>query len=211
VAKTDSLLGEALDVALARLDTPMDSRTTTVRGEEAALGNLVSDALSSHFAADMALINGGGLRGNRQYQPGQSLTRRDLLSEMPFGNSVMLLEVSGAQLLSVLEYTLSSVETKSGRFPQVSGLAITYDPARAAGKRIVKVLAGGKPLDPKRLYRLATIDYLAGGGDGYQALKAGKVLVNAEAAPLLVNVVSDYVAAKGNVAPKIEGRVVAVR
>jgi 5'-nucleotidase/UDP-sugar diphosphatase len=211
VARTDSLLGEALDVPLATLSTPMDSRTTTVRGEEAALGNLVADALSGHFGADMALINGGGLRGNRQYQPGQPFTRRDLLSEMPFGNTVMLIEVSGAQLLGVLEYTLSSVETKSGRFPQVSGLAITYDPARPAGKRIIKVMAGGKPLDPKRLYRLATTDYLAGGGDGYGALKAGRVLVNAEAAPLLVNVVSDYVTAKGSVAPKVEGRVAAVR
>ncbi|EME68958.1 5'-nucleotidase/2',3'-cyclic phosphodiesterase [Paramagnetospirillum caucaseum] len=211
VAKTDSLLGEALDQPIATLAAAMDSRTTTVRGEEAALGNLVADALRAHFAADVALINGGGLRGNRQYPAGTNLTRRDLLSEMPFGNTVMLLEVSGAQLRSVLEYTLSAVEAKAGRFPQVSGLSLTYDPARPAGSRIVKALAGGRPLDPKHLYRLATTDYLAGGGDGYQALKQGKVLVNAEAAPLLVNVVVDYVAAKGSVAPKVEGRVVAVR
>lgn len=211
VSKTDALLGEALDVKLATLATPMDSRTTTVRSEEAALGNLVADALSAHFGAGMALINGGGLRGNRQYQPGQALTRRDLLSEMPFGNTVMLVEISGAQLLNVLEFTLSAVEAKAGRFPQVSGLKVTYDPARPAGKRILKVMAGGKPLEPERRYRLATTDYLAGGGDGYQALKDGKVLVNAEAAPLLVNVVADYVAAKGIVAPKIEGRVTAVR
>ncbi|WP_068437627.1 bifunctional UDP-sugar hydrolase/5'-nucleotidase [Magnetospirillum sp. XM-1] len=211
VAKTDSLLGEALGVPLATLATAMDSRTTTVRGEEAALGNLVADALSAHFGADMALINGGGLRGNRQYQPGQPLTRRDLLSEMPFGNTVMLVEISGAQLLNVLEFTLSAVEAKAGRFPQVSGLSISYDPARPPGKRIVKAMAGPKPLDLKRRYRLATTDYLAGGGDGYQALKDGKVLVNAEAAPLLVNVVADYAAAKGTVSPKIEGRVKAVR
>lgn len=209
--KTDALLGAALDVRLATLATPMDSRSTTVRGEEAALGNLVADALRAHFEADMALINGGGLRGNRQYQPGHSLTRRDLLSEMPFGNMVMLVEITGAQLRSVLEFTLSAVEAKAGRFPQVSGIAITYDPARPAGKRIVRVLTGGKPLDPKRRYRLATTDYLAGGGDGYQPLKAAKVLVNAEAAPLLVNVVGDYMAAKGTVAPKVEGRVTAVR
>lgn len=211
VAKTDSLMGEALDAPLATLATAMDSRTTTVRGEEAALGNLVADALRAHFDADVALINGGGLRGNRQYQPGSSLTRRDLLSEMPFGNTVMMLEVGGAQLLSVLEYTLAAVEAKAGRFPQVSGLSLTYDPARPAGKRIVQARIGGKPLDPKRPYRVATTDYLAGGGDGYQALRNSKVLVNAEAAPLLVNVVSDYVVAKGNVAPKVEGRVVAVR
>jgi 5'-nucleotidase / UDP-sugar diphosphatase len=209
VAKTDALMGEALDKPIATLATAMDSRTTTVRGEEAALGDLVADALRAHFTAELALINGGGLRGNRQYPPGHVLTRRDLLSEMPFGNVVMLLEVSGADLTTVLEYTLSSVETKSGRFPQVSGLAIAYDPAKPAGHRISRVLADGKPLDPRRRYRLATTDYLANGGDGYETLKAAKVLVNAEAAPLLVNVVADYVAAKGTVAPKVEGRVTA--
>ncbi|KIL99257.1 5'-nucleotidase [Paramagnetospirillum magnetotacticum MS-1] len=211
VAKTDALMGEALDAPLATLATPMDSRTTTVRGEEAAMGNLVADALRAHFDADMALINGGGLRGNRQYQPGSGLTRRDLLSEMPFGNTVMMVEVSGAQMLSVLEYTLSAVERKAGRFPQVSGISLTYDSTKPPGKRIILAQIGGKALEPKRLYRLATTDYLAGGGDGYQPLKDGKVLVNAEAAPLLVNVVSDYVAAQGTVAPKVEGRVTAVR
>ncbi|WP_242442806.1 bifunctional UDP-sugar hydrolase/5'-nucleotidase [Magnetospirillum sp. 15-1] len=211
VGKTDALMGEALDAPLATLATAMDSRTTTVRGDEAAIGNLVADALRAHFGADMALINGGGLRGNRQYQPGSSLTRRDLLSEMPFGNTVMMVEISGAQLLSVLEYTLSAVEAKAGRFPQVSGLSVTYDSTRPAGRRIVLAQIGGKPVEPKRPYRLATTDYLAGGGDGYQALREGKVLVNAEAAPLLVNVVSDYVAARGTVSPKVEGRVVAVR
>ncbi|WP_231848888.1 bifunctional metallophosphatase/5'-nucleotidase [Paramagnetospirillum magneticum] len=211
VSRTDSLMGEALDQKLASLATPMDSRTTTVRGEEAAIGNLVADGLRAHFGADLALINGGGLRGNRQYQPGTSLTRRDLLSEMPFGNTVMLLEVTGAQLLAALEFSLSAVESKAGRFPQVSGLTVAYDSTKPAGKRVVTAQAGGKAVDPKRTYRLATIDYLAGGGDGFVALKDAKVLVNAEAAPLLVNAVSDYIAAKGTVSPKVEGRVTAVR
>lgn len=209
--RTDALMGEALEAPLGILDTAMDSRTTTVRGGEAAMGNLVADALAAHFGADMALVNGGGLRGNRQYPPGHVLTRRDLLTEMPFGNVAVLLEISGADLLSVLEHTLSAVESKGGRFPQVSGLSIAYDSAKPAGHRIVRVGVAGKPLEAKRRYRLATTDYLAGGGDGYGPLKAAKRLVGAEAAPLLVNVVADYVAAKGHLAPKVEGRVTAVR
>lgn len=211
LAATDALMGEALEAPLGRLATPMDSRGTTVRGGEAAMGNLVADALGAHFGADMALINGGGLRGNRQYPPNHVLTRRDLLAEMPFGNTVVLLEISGAELLKVLEHTLSAVENKGGRFPQLSGLTIAYDPAKPAGRRVVRARAGGKPLEPNRLYRLATTDYLAGGGDGYGPLKAAKRLVGAEAAPLLVNVVADYVAARGSVSPVIEGRVTAVR
>lgn len=211
VADTDSLMGEALDAPLAVCDTPMDSRTNVVRGEEAALGNLVADALRAHFNADIALVNGGGLRGGRQYPAGHTLTRRDLLTEMPFGNTTVLLELSGADLLKVLEYSLSAVERRAGRFPQVSGLAVTYDGTRPAGGRIVKALVGGKAIEPKRLYRLATIDYLAQGGDGYQPLKAAKVLVNQEQAPLLVNVVADHLKTQGRVAPKIEGRVTAAR
>lgn len=211
LAETDALMGEALDTPLATLATPMDSLTATVRGGEAAIGNLVADALSAHFGADMALVNGGGLRGGRRYPPGHHLTRRDLLAELPFGNTAVLLEISGAELLKVLEHTLSAVENRGGRFPQVAGLAIAYDPAGPAGRRVVRVTVAGRPLAPAGRYRLATTDYLARGGDGYGPLKAAKRLVDTEAAPLLVNVVSDYVAAKGHVAPKVEGRVITVR
>ena len=209
--RTDALLGVALDQPLATLTTAMDSRTTAVRGDEAAIGNLVADALRSHFKADAALINGGGLRGNRQYAPGMALTRRDVLAEMPFGNAVEALDVTGAQLLAALEHGLSAVQAKAGRFPQVSGLTLTFDSTRPPGKRIVLANLGGKPIETKRTYRLATTDYLAGGGDGYVALKDAKVGVDASGGPLLAMVVMDYLAARGSVAPVVEGRVVAVR
>lgn len=210
-AKVDGLLGEALGQPLATLATAMDSRTGAVRGDEAAIGNLVADALRAHFKADIALINGGGLRGNRQYEPGAVLTRRDILAELPFGNVVMALDVTGKQLLAALEYGLSAVEARAGRFPQVSGLAIAYDSTRPPGGRIVSALLGGKPVDPKHTYRLATTDFLGLGGDGYKGLTEAKVVVDASGGPLLANVVADYLAAAGTVAPKVEGRVVAVR
>ncbi|MES2712204.1 MAG: 5'-nucleotidase, partial [Pseudomonadota bacterium] len=76
------------------------------------------------FNADAALINGGALRGNREYPVGHEFTRRDLLSEMPFGNAVVLLELTGAELQGVLEHGLSAVESPSGRYPQVSGITL---------------------------------------------------------------------------------------
>ena len=211
VAQVDGLLGEAMEAPLSILATPMDSRTGAVRGDEAAIGNLFADALREHFKADVALINGGGLRGNRQYEAGTRLTRRDILAEMPFGNAVMALDITGQQLLAALEYGVSAVAAKAGRFPQVSGLNLTYDSTKPVGKRIITVNIGGKPLEPKRVYRLATSDYLGNGGDGYEALKAAKVVVDASGGPLLANVVADYLAARPSVAPKVEGRVVAVR
>ncbi|OAN52213.1 bifunctional metallophosphatase/5'-nucleotidase [Paramagnetospirillum marisnigri] len=211
VARYDTLLAQALDQPLTRLDTAMDSRGTVVRSDESAVGNLFADALREHFKAELALINGGGLRGNRNYAAGTTLTRRDILTEMPFGNAVMAVDITGKQLLAVLEYSLSGVEAKAGRFPQVSGMAITYDGAKPPGSRVISVRVGAKPLEPSRVYRLATSDYLGRGGDGYKSLTEAKVVVDASGGPLLVNVVADYLAARTSVAPKVEGRVVAVR
>jgi len=211
IAATDALLSESLDQPLTELDQPLDSRTGTVRGGEAALGNLFADALRAHFSADAALINGGGLRGNRLYPAGAHLSKRDILTEMPFGNAVMLLELSGAQLRAALEYGLTGLDSKAGRFPQVSGLAVQYDPSRPAGQRIVAIAIGGTPLQDDKLYRLATTDYLGHGGDGYAGLKQARVIVDSSGGPLLANVVGDYLARTPHVAPRIEGRMQAGR
>jgi len=207
ITATDRLLGAALEQPLATLGTPMNSFTRTVRGEEAAIGNLVADALRAHFGADLALINGGGLRGNRDYPPGTRLTRRDMLAEMPFGNIVMLLSVTGAQVEAILEHGLSAVEARAGRFPQVSGLSAAYDPTRPPGQRVVSVSIGGAPLERERTYRLATTDYLARGGDGYAVLPTVPVLVDSRGGPLLSATAIDYLVTQAEVTPRVEGRV----
>jgi len=207
IAATDALLAQGLDQPLATLDQPLDSRAPVVRGGEAAIGNLFADALRTHFDADAALINGGGLRGNRTYPAGTRLARRDVLSELPFGNVAMLVEITGAQLRAALENGLSKVESKAGRFPQVSGLTLSYDPARPAGERLLSAKLGGRPLDDARRYRVALIDYLFLGGDNYTQFRSARVLVDASAGPLLANVVADHLARLGHVAATVEGRI----
>ena len=202
-ARLQTVLGEAL----ATLAAPLDTRTSVVRTREAAMGNVLTDALRAHFAADAAVVNGGGMRGNREYPVGHVLTRRDLMAEMPFGNAVVLLEVSGAALLAALEYGVSGVEANAGRFPQLSGLRVTYDPTARAGSRIHSIEIGGRPLEPGRRYRLATVDYLSQGGDGYDDLRAAKVLVDASGGPLLVNVVAEAIGRGGPLSAVPEGRI----
>ena len=107
VAAVEERLSKTMDEALATLGAPLDSRTGTVRTGEAAIGNLVADALRAHFGADAAIINGGGLRSDRHYPAGHVFTRRDLAREMPFGNSIVLLEVSDTELRQALENGLS--------------------------------------------------------------------------------------------------------
>jgi 2',3'-cyclic-nucleotide 2'-phosphodiesterase (5'-nucleotidase family) len=207
VAEVETLLDGALGEPLARLAAPLDSRTATVRGREAAIGNLFADALRAHLSADVALINGGGLRGNREYPVGHALTRRDLVAEAPFGNVVMALELTGAELLQVLRNGVSRVEDLDGRFPQVSGLRFSYDPRAPRDDRVREVTVGGAPLDPARRYRLATTDYLRQGKDGYELLAQVPVLVDASGAMLLVSVVADAVRRAGTLDIRPDGRI----
>lgn len=196
-----------LNVPVGETKVVLDSQRASVRTAETNMGNLIADAMRAGVGADIAIGNGGGIRGDRTYDAGTVLTRKDVLTELPFGNVTVLLEMSGADVLAALENGVSQVEEKAGRFPQVSGLSFTYDPAAAAGSRVVEVKIGGKALDKAKTYKVATNDYMAGGGDGYAALKNGKVLIDASGATLMATMVMDYIAANAPVAPKIEGRI----
>lgn len=196
-----------MNVPLANLVAPLDSRHESVRGAEAGLGNFVADALRASLSADAALVNGGGLRGNRLYPTGSALTRADVLREMPFNNTVVLLELSGADLLAALEHGVSKAPDLSGRFPQVSGLAFTYDAKATIGRRVRDATIGGKPIDTAKRYRIATSDYLADGGDGYDVLKRGRVLIDRAAAPLVATVIMDHAQRQGTIKAGAEGRI----
>ncbi len=207
VDRHNAKLDAELDVAVGTTKVMLDSRRASVRSGETNFGNLIADAMRAAVGAEVAITNGGGIRGDRTYEAGDTLTRKDVLSELPFGNVTVLIELSGADLLAALENGVSEVENKAGRFPQVSGLSFEYDPAAPKGSRITKAAVAGKPLEPGRLYTVATNDYIQGGGDGYATLKKGKALIDASGAKLLATTVMDYIAAKDPIAPEIQGRI----
>ena len=78
-----------MDVPLGTTAVELDSRNATVRTREAAIGNLIADAMRASAKADVAIMNGGGIRAGKVYPPGASITRRDVLAELPFGNRVV--------------------------------------------------------------------------------------------------------------------------
>jgi 2',3'-cyclic-nucleotide 2'-phosphodiesterase (5'-nucleotidase family) len=204
---TDKLDAE-LKVEIGMTSTPLDSRRATVRGQESAIGNLITDAMREAVGADVAITNGGGIRADREYPAGTKLTRGDVFAELPFGNKTVKLELTGADIRAALENGFSQIETGGGRFPQVSGLTVTINPGRPPGQRIVSVMAGDAPLDDAKTYTLATNDFVANGGDGYAVFKSAKPLINPIDATLMASQVIDYIAAKGTVSPKPEGRIV---
>ena len=202
-------LSKELDIKIGKTVTELDSRKKTVRTEEAAIGNLIADAMREGVDADIGFANGGGIRANKIYEPGTSLTRGDILTELPFGNVVVKLGLNGAQIWEALENGVSKVENGAGRFPQVSGMSFVWNPKAKGGARIVSAKIGGQPLNKGRTYTVATNNYAAGGGDGYKVFKKGKVLIDASGATLLASMVMSYIKTKGSVSPKVEGRIVA--
>ena len=200
-------LDDSLGIVIGKSDTALDSRRNIVRSQESAMGDLIADAMREASGADVAITNGGGIRADRTYDAGSDLTRGDILAELPFGNVTVVTEIPGSQILSALENGFSQVETGGGRFPQVSGMEVVYDPTAPAGSRVVSVTIGGEDLDKDKVYKVATNDYMLSGGDGYGALGGGKILVNAGNGNLMANDVMAYIEAKGTVSPEIEGRI----
>ncbi len=200
-------LDESLNVEIGTTMNALDSRRNVVRGEESAMGNLIADALRDATGADVAIANGGGIRADRTYDAGEMLTRKDIMTELPFGNATVLTELTGTQILAAIENGVSQVEEGAGRFPQVSGMSYVYDPSAPAGSRVAMLMVGNAMIDPNAVYKLATNNYILGGGDGYSALGGGNVLINAGNGNLMANDVIDYIIKSGGVMAGVEGRI----
>ncbi|MHC2017494.1 bifunctional metallophosphatase/5'-nucleotidase [Methylobacterium sp. CM6247] len=206
--RLEARLAKELDVPVGTISTPLDSRISTVRLREGSFGNLVGDALRAATGAEIALTNGGGIRGNRLYPAGTVLTRRDILTELPFGNTTVLVSLTGAQVRTLLESALADLGRPAGRFPQVSGLVVTVDPGANAGHRIQSILVDGQPLDETRTYTVASNNFLYDGGNGYGLLADGRTLIGATDGKLVANEVMAYIARHAPLSVPEDGRIV---
>ena len=205
VAAYESTLSEELDVELGKTEVELDTRKASVRTGETAFGNLVADAMREGVKADIAFTNGGGIRGNKQYEAGHTLTRRDILTELPFGNGTVLIELTGEQVVQALEHGYREAPEATGSFLHVSGLKAEVDTTRPAGARVTDVTVNGEPLDRAKTYKVATNDFMARGGDGYAMLEGTKQLIDKDSAKLMAGDVMEYVRANG-VPSGIDGR-----
>ena len=145
------------------------TRAASVSGES-ALGDLIADAQRASLGTDVAFMNPGGIRTDVAKGP---VTWGALFAVQPFGNTLTRLTLTGQQIVDVLDQQWSS--DPNGRFLQVSGLAYTWDPARAASDRVASVTVGGKPLDRAASYTVAVNNFLSTGGDGFKAFTGGTV------------------------------------
>ncbi len=216
VAGFEKTLSAELDLPVGTTRFALDARQETNRAAETNLGSFIADAYRQQTGAQIGLLNGGSIRSNTTYGPG-TLTKRDVLSILPFENPIVKVEVTGAQVRAALEHGVARVreEPEAGRFPQVSGLRFSYDASRPAGARVTSVTVtggaggggNGEPLDDKKTYTLAANTYVLGGGDGYTMFAGVRFLIEAENAQVEPAVVMNLISAAKEIAPVTDGRI----
>lgn len=205
LAKSDKAVADRAAAILAEIDEAygMKIATTTVhlngdvapgnRTQETNLGDLVADALlwgtqTTDMPVDAAIFNGGGIRASMKTG---DMTKNDVLTVLPFGNTANIVQVTGAALLEALEASTYCTPEPAGAFPQVSGIQMTVDTTKKfdAGaaypgstyrsprsiQRVTIQSVGGRPFDAQDMYTIATNDFLAAGGDSYHAFKTAAV------------------------------------
>ncbi len=156
-----------LDKVVAKTDVLLDgNRDPGVRTQETNLGDLGADALKYVSGADVALTNGGGIRASIEIG---DITYGEINTVFPFGNTVVTIEITGADLLAALQHGTASAPTASGGFPQVAGMNYEVHTYLQAD-RVQNVTINGEPLDLQKTYTLATNDFTQVGGDGYTML-----------------------------------------
>ena len=162
-----------------------------VRRAETNLGDLCADAMLAQTGADIAVVNGGGVRMDIE---AGDITYRDIINVSPFGNQVCIIEVTGQQLLDALEWGVSGLPDESGGFLQVAGMSYEVDvniPTSTSSdeegmltiiegpRRVSNVMVGDEPLDPGKTYVLGGFDYiLLNNGNGHTSFNGATVISN---------------------------------
>ncbi len=189
---------------------PIEGAREVCRVTECSMGNLVADAMLDRVKGQgiqIAFANGGGLRASIN---SGDVSMGDVLTVLPFQNTLATFQLKGSDVLAALENGASQIEEGAGRFTQVSGLKYTFDKSKPAGSRIVsaEVKDGDTfvPLDPNKTYGVVANDYTRRGGDGYDVF-AKKAINPYDFGPSLENTVADYLTAHNPYKPYTDGRV----
>ncbi|MDQ2089918.1 bifunctional metallophosphatase/5'-nucleotidase [Marimonas arenosa] len=199
-------LEEIRQKVVAETAEAIDGAKGSCRAGECAMGNLVADAMLDRVreqGIEIAIQNGGGLRASIDAGP---VTMGEVLTVLPFQNTLSTFQVKGGVLLAALENGVSQFEDGAGRFPQVSGMTFAFDPSKPAGERVSEVMVGGTPLDPEKVYGVVSNNYVRTGGDGYKMFRDA---MNAyDYGPDLADVTADFLAKTGPYSPYTDGRIV---
>ncbi|MDN2580524.1 5'-nucleotidase C-terminal domain-containing protein [Aquibium sp. ELW1220] len=192
----------------------IDGNRDVCRTQECSMGNLVADAMLERTRGQgvtIAIQNGGGLRAS--IDEGQ-ITMGEVLTVLPFQNSIATFQLSGKDLKASIEQGLSEIEEIKGKFPQVAGLKYSFDMSVAPNEgrlQSIETMENGAwvPLDDAKVYSVVTNNFMRGGGDGYK-LFATNAQNAYDFGPSLEDAVAEYLAANNPYTPKVEGRITVI-
>ena len=209
IAELAAPLEEIRNKVVANTGAAIGGDREFCRAMECEMGSLIADAMLARVkdqGIQVAIQNGGGIRAS--IDAGE-VTMGEVLTVLPFQNTLSTFEVTGAVLKEALENGVSQVEDGAGRFAQVAGLTYAFDASAEAGSRVSDVMimkdGGAEPLDMEATYGVVSNNYVRGGGDGY------KMFVNAANAydygPDLADVLAEHLAANPDFTPYTDGRI----
>ena len=176
-----------------------------VRTGETNLGNMITEALLDISGADVALTNGGGIRASIDVG---EVTKGEVLTVLPYGNTVRVIELTGADILAAIENGITDYPAAKGAFPHIAGMTVKFDSSKEAGSRVVELLIGGLAVDPAATYTMATNDFLVAGGDGYTMFIGKKVVAEFGA---MDEVLTDYMLNSGFDKAAVTGRIMDIQ
>ncbi|MGP6087165.1 bifunctional metallophosphatase/5'-nucleotidase [Antarctobacter jejuensis] len=205
IAEAAVPLEEIRNKVVAEAAEAIEGNRDVCRAMECAMGNLVADAMLARVKAqgiDVAIANSGGLRAS--IDAGE-VTMGEVLTVLPFQNTLSTFQITGATLVEALENGVSQIEEGAGRFPQVAGMTFTVDPSAEPGSRISEVMVGGAPVEMDKVYGAVSNNYVRNGGDGYAMFKDAD---NAyDFGPDLADVTAEYLADHAPYQPYTDGRI----
>jgi 5'-nucleotidase len=174
-------------VEVGELGVHLDGEREDVRSKETNLGNLITDSMLAATGADVVITNGGGIRASIE---AGMITMGDLLTVLPFGNMVTVIDVTGADIKAALEFGASDYPNPAGKFPHVANLTYELVSQDDETYGVQNIMVGGEPLDEAQSYTLATNDFMAIGGDGYTMFEGKEQLM---LQGLMVDILRDYI------------------
>lgn len=208
VARVAELAGPIEEMktrVVADAAAPIEGDRSVCRAMECPMGNLVADAMLDRVkdqGIQIAIQNGGGLRAS--IDAGE-ITMGEVLTVLPFQNTLSTFQVKGEAIVAALENGVGQIEEGAGRFPQVSGMSFTVDAAAEPGSRVSDVMVGGAPIDLTKVYGVVSNNYVRNGGDGYAMFEDAE---NAyDFGPDLADVTAEFISANAPYEPYTDGRI----
>ena len=201
IARLDELekpINTLKETIVGTVSNPLTGDRAVCRIQECDMGNMIADAMRGAVidkGYTIALMNSGGIRASLD---AGDVTLGEIMTILPFQNTLSTFKVTGEQLLAAIENGVSQVEDEKGRFPQVSGMRYTFNlanPPNEGRVTSIEIDEGGSwnALDLNKTYGMVSNNFIRGGGDGYKVFRSASEIY--DFGPDLADVVADYIKA----------------